>query len=137
MSSRFILIDALIFESRSTTCCSSRSCFVASNFSVAITCATELFRSGIRSRMSRIVCWRMSSGASVFTITPSPDITSTGVAALEAVEQVAAEVLAEEDVVSEADAGPEGFAVAPETEAKTPAVSEDAAPGGSTDEEKH
>jgi N utilization substance protein A len=71
------------------------------------------------------------------TITPSPDITSSGVAALEAVEQVAAEVLAEEDVVSEADAGPEGFAVAPETEANTPAVSEDAAPGGSTDEEKH
>jgi N utilization substance protein A len=71
------------------------------------------------------------------TITPSPDITSTGVAALEAVEQVAAEVLAEEDVVSEADAGPEGFAAAPETEPTTPAVSEDAAPGGSTDEEKH
>src|SRR5689334_246889 len=68
------------------------------------------------------------------TITPSPDITSTGVAALEAVEQVAAEVLAEEDLVSEADAGPEGLA--PETEPTTPAVSEDAASGGSTDEEK-
>ena len=71
------------------------------------------------------------------TITPSPDITSTGVAALEAVEQVAAEVLAEEDLVSEADAGPEGFAVADETDTTTPAVSEDAAPGGSTDDEKH
>ncbi len=70
------------------------------------------------------------------TITPSPDITSTGVAALEAVEQVAAEVLAEEDLVSEADAGPEGFAVADETDTTTPAVSEDAASGGSTDEEK-
>ena len=70
------------------------------------------------------------------TITPSPDITSTGVAALEAVEQVAAEVLAEEDLVSEADAGPEGLAVADETEPTTPAVSEDAAPGGSTDDEK-
>src|SRR6185369_17161267 len=78
------------------------------------------------------------------TITPSPDITSTGVAALEAVEQVAAEVLAEEDLVSEADAspeglsdaGPEGLAVADETEPTTPADSEDAAPGGSTDEEK-
>ena len=78
------------------------------------------------------------------TITPSPDITSSGVAALEAVEQVAAEVLAEEDLVSEADAGPEGlsaagpegFAVAPEAEPNTPAVSEDAASGGSTDEEK-
>jgi N utilization substance protein A len=79
------------------------------------------------------------------TITPSPDITSTGVAALEAVEQVAAEVLAEEDLVSEADASPEGLsdaspeglAVASETEPTTPAVSEDAASGGSTDEEKH
>jgi transcription termination/antitermination protein NusA len=71
------------------------------------------------------------------TITPSPDITSSGVAALETVEEVAAEVLAEEDLVSEADAGPEGFAVAAETEPTTPAVSEDAASGGSTDEEKH
>ncbi|HEY3580218.1 MAG TPA: transcription termination factor NusA, partial [Pyrinomonadaceae bacterium] len=79
------------------------------------------------------------------TITPSPDITSTGVAALEAVEQVAAEVLAEEDAVDEADASseglsedsPEGFQLAPETEPTTPAVSEDAASGGSTDEEKH
>lgn len=68
------------------------------------------------------------------TITPSPDITSSGVAALETVEEVAAEVLAEEDA-SEAAAGPEGFAAAGETET-TPAVSEDAASGGSTDEEK-
>ena len=37
MSSRFILIEALIFESRSTTWVSSRSLFFASNFSVAIT----------------------------------------------------------------------------------------------------
>ena len=71
------------------------------------------------------------------TITPSPDITSSGVAALETVEEVAAEVLAEEDLISEADAGPEGLAVAGETETTTPAVSEDAASGGSTDEEKH
>jgi hypothetical protein len=78
------------------------------------------------------------------TITPSPDITSSGVAALESVEEIAAEVLAEEDLVSEADASseglsdvsPEGLAVAPETEPTTPAVSEDAASGGSTDEEK-
>jgi N utilization substance protein A len=70
------------------------------------------------------------------TITPSPDITSSGVAALESVEQVAAEMLAEEDVVSDADAGPGGFALADETEPTTPAVSEDAAPGGSTDDEK-
>jgi transcription termination/antitermination protein NusA len=69
------------------------------------------------------------------TITPSPDITSSGVAALETVEEVAAEVLAEEDA-SEAGADPEGFAATGETET-TPAVSEDAASGGSTDEEKH
>jgi N utilization substance protein A len=65
------------------------------------------------------------------TITPSPDITSSGVAALEQVEEVAAEILAaDEEFVSE---------VAPETdetEPTTPAVSEDAASGGSTDEEK-
>ena len=70
------------------------------------------------------------------TITPSPDITSSGVAALETIEEVAAEVLAEEDLVSEADAGPEGWALTTETEPTTPAVSEDAASGGSTDEEK-
>jgi N utilization substance protein A len=70
------------------------------------------------------------------TITPSPDITSSGVTALETIEAVAAEVLAEEDLVSDADAGPEGLAVAGETETITPAVSEDAASGGSTDEEK-
>ncbi len=65
------------------------------------------------------------------TITPSPDITSSGVAALEQVEEVAAEILAaDEEFVSE---------VVPETdetEPTTPAVSEDAASGGSTDEEK-
>src|SRR5690242_9917089 len=63
------------------------------------------------------------------TITPSPDITSSGVAALESVEEVAAEILAaDEEFVSEAEAE--------ETEPTTPAVSEDAASGGSTDEEK-
>ena len=65
------------------------------------------------------------------TITPSPDITSSGVAALEQVEEVAAEILAaDEDFVSEAEA------TADEAEPTTPAVSEDAASGGSTDEEK-
>ena len=65
------------------------------------------------------------------TITPSPDITSSGVAALEQVEEVAAEILAaDEDFVSEAEA-------ADEAEPTAPAVSEDAASGGSTDEEKH
>lgn len=64
------------------------------------------------------------------TITPSPDITSSGVAALESVEEVAAEILAaDEEFVSEAEAE--------ETEPTTPAVLEDAASGGSTDEEKH
>ncbi len=68
------------------------------------------------------------------TITPSPDITSSGVAALESVEEVAAEILAEdEQFVSGIDAGAE----IDETESTTPAVSEDAASGGSTDEEKH
>ena len=70
------------------------------------------------------------------TITPSPDITSSGVAALETVEQVAAEILAaDEEFVSGVDAAPEAHA-ADETEPTTPAVSEDAASGGSTDEEK-
>ncbi|HEY2963254.1 MAG TPA: transcription termination factor NusA [Pyrinomonadaceae bacterium] len=67
------------------------------------------------------------------TITPSPDITSSGVAALESVEAVAAEILAaDEEFVSEAQAE----ARTGETEPTTPAVSEDAASGGSTDEEK-
>jgi hypothetical protein len=65
------------------------------------------------------------------TITPSPDITSSGVAALENVEEAAAEILAaDEEFVSEDD-----FEV-DETEQTTPAVSEDAASGGSTDDEK-
>jgi N utilization substance protein A len=67
------------------------------------------------------------------TITPSPDITSSGVAALESVEEAAAEILAEdEQFVSGVDAAAE----IDETEPTTPAVSEDAASGGSTDEEK-
>jgi transcription termination/antitermination protein NusA len=70
------------------------------------------------------------------TITPSPDITSSGVAALETVEQVAAEILAaDEEFVSGVDAAA-GAQATDETEPTTPAVSEDAASGGSTDEEK-
>jgi transcription termination/antitermination protein NusA len=66
------------------------------------------------------------------TITPSPDITSSGVAALEQVEEVAAEILAaDEDFVSDAEAA------ADEAEPTAPAVSEEAASSGSTDEEKH
>ena len=65
------------------------------------------------------------------TITPSPDITSSGVAAFEQAEEVAAEILAaDEDFVSEAEDE------AGETEPDAPAVSEDAASGESTDEEK-
>jgi hypothetical protein len=56
------------------------------------------------------------------------------VAALESVEEVAAEILAEdEQFVSGVDAAAE----IDETDSTTPAVSEDAASGGSTDEEKH
>jgi N utilization substance protein A len=63
------------------------------------------------------------------TITPSPDITSSGVEAYEAIEQVAQEVMAEdEEFASEATTD--------EAETSAPAVSEDAASGGSTDDEK-
>jgi transcription termination/antitermination protein NusA len=62
------------------------------------------------------------------TITPSPDITSSGVEAFESIEEVAEQVLAEdEEFASEADTD--------EAETSTPAVSEDAASGGSTDDE--
>ena len=65
------------------------------------------------------------------TITPSPDITSSGVEAFEAVEEVAREVLADE-FASEDTTAP---AVSEEAETSTPAVSEDAASGGSVDDE--
>ena len=62
------------------------------------------------------------------TITPSPDITSSGVEAFENIEERVQEVLAED----------EEFAAAPNTataETSAPAVSEDAASGGSVDDE--
>ena len=62
------------------------------------------------------------------TITPSPDITSSGVEAFEHIEEKAQEILAED----------QEFAAAPNTaaaETSTPAVSEDAASGGSVDDE--
>jgi len=62
------------------------------------------------------------------TITPSPDITSSSVEAYEGIDEVAKEVLAEEDFASEASAE--------EAETSTPAVSEDAASSGSVDDEK-
>jgi N utilization substance protein A len=65
------------------------------------------------------------------TITPAPDITSSGVEAFENIEEVAQEVLAEEEFTSEASADEEA-------ETSTPAVSEETASGGSIDDdEKH
>src|SRR5688572_13201771 len=69
------------------------------------------------------------------TITPSPDITSSGVAALESVEEVAAEILAEEELVSDVELA--DATATDETETTAPAVSEDAASGGGTDDETH
>jgi hypothetical protein len=63
------------------------------------------------------------------TITPSPDITSSAVEAFDHIDENVADALASE----------EGFAFeasAEEAETTTPAVSEDAASGGSEDEEK-
>jgi len=65
------------------------------------------------------------------TITPAPDITSSGVEAFEAVEEVAREVLADEFASEDATAP----AVSEEAETSTPAVSKDAASGGSADDE--
>jgi len=62
------------------------------------------------------------------TITPSPDITSSGVEAFETIEEVAEEVLAEDEETASA-------ATTGEAETSTPAVSEDAASGGSADDE--
>ncbi|HKU75489.1 MAG TPA: transcription termination factor NusA [Pyrinomonadaceae bacterium] len=64
------------------------------------------------------------------TITPSPDITSSGVEAFEHIEETALEVLAEdEEFASEASAD--------EAEESTPAVSEEAASGGSVDDDEN
>jgi N utilization substance protein A len=67
------------------------------------------------------------------TITPSPDITSSAVEAFEAVEEVAREVLADEFASEEATAP----ALTEEAETSTPAVSEDAASGGSVDDDEN
>src|SRR6185503_14369606 len=63
------------------------------------------------------------------TITPSPDITSSGVEAFEHIDEVAEEVLADEDFASEA--------TAEEAETSAPAVSEETASGGSTDDDEN
>jgi transcription termination/antitermination protein NusA len=62
------------------------------------------------------------------TITPSPDITSSAVEAVENIDEIAAEIAAEEDFASEADTE--------EADTTAPAVSEDAASSESPDEEK-
>jgi N utilization substance protein A len=64
------------------------------------------------------------------TITPSPDITSSGVEAFENIDEVAQEVLAEgEEFASEASAD--------EAETSAPAVSEEAASGGREDDDEN
>jgi transcription termination/antitermination protein NusA len=63
------------------------------------------------------------------TITPSPDITSSGVEAFENIEETASEVLAEEDFASEG--------TAEEAETSTPAVSEETASSGSVDDDEN
>ncbi len=62
------------------------------------------------------------------TITPSPDITSSGVEAFEHIDEVAQE-LEDEELASEATAD--------EAETSAPAVSEETASGGSTDDDEN
>jgi N utilization substance protein A len=64
------------------------------------------------------------------TITPSPDITSSGVEAFEHIDEVAQEVLAEEEQFA-------SDATAEEAETSAPAVSEETASGGSTDDDEN
>ncbi|HET9711737.1 MAG TPA: transcription termination factor NusA [Pyrinomonadaceae bacterium] len=61
------------------------------------------------------------------TITPAPDITSSAVDAFENVEAAAEEFLVEDEIASDA--------TGEEAETSTPAVSEDAASGGSVDDD--
>jgi N utilization substance protein A len=63
------------------------------------------------------------------TITPSPDITSSGVEAFEHIDEVAQEVLADDDFPSEASAD--------EDETSAPAVSDETASGGSIDDDEN
>jgi len=63
------------------------------------------------------------------TITPSPDITSSGVEAFENIEEAAEEVMAEEDFASDGDAA--------EAEGSTPAVSEETASSGSVNDDEN
>jgi N utilization substance protein A len=68
------------------------------------------------------------------TVTPSPEITSAGVAALENLEETAAEVFAEDLIAADEAIALE--VTAEEALTPAPAVSKDAASSGSTDEEK-
>jgi N utilization substance protein A len=68
------------------------------------------------------------------TITPSPDITSSGVEAFEKINEMAATELSEEALAADEESAPE--ARADEANTTAPAVSEDAASGESPDEEK-
>jgi transcription termination/antitermination protein NusA len=61
------------------------------------------------------------------TITPAPDITSSAVEAFENVEATAEEFMVEDEIASDAEGE--------EAETSTPAVSEDAASGGSVDDD--
>jgi N utilization substance protein A len=63
------------------------------------------------------------------TITPSPDITSSGVEAFENIEEAAEEAMAEEDFASEG--------TAEEAERSAPAVSEEAASSGSVNDDEN
>ncbi len=63
------------------------------------------------------------------TITPSPDITSSGVEAFENIEEAAEEVMAEEDFASDGDAG--------EAAGSAPAVSKEAASSGSVNDDEN
>ena len=63
------------------------------------------------------------------TITPSPDITSSGVEAFENIEETAQEVMAEDDFASEG--------AAEEAETSTPAVSEETASSGSGNDDEN
>jgi len=68
------------------------------------------------------------------TVTPSPEITSAGVAALEHLEETAADVFAEDLIAADEAVALE--VTAEEALTPAPAVSKDAASSGSTDEEK-
>ncbi len=68
------------------------------------------------------------------TVTPSPEFTSAGVAALEHLEETAADVFAEDLIAADEAVALE--VTAEEALTPAPAVSKDAASSGSTDEEK-